>query len=100
MIVRIPRQAGSRQHRIAFPRQNRYAIPGLLAFPDGVIPSVLYGTDGKLCLRRFQLLETNNVGFSGAEPVEEIGQSLADVIDVERRKLQRPCTDRNGLPRR
>src|SRR5580704_259958 len=30
-ILRIPRQAGSRQHRIALPREDRYTVPGTFA---------------------------------------------------------------------
>ena len=30
-IFGIPRQAGSRQHRVALPRQDRYAVPGTFA---------------------------------------------------------------------
>jgi hypothetical protein len=48
-----------------------------------VITSTLYGLDRKLPLSRLKLLQTHDVGFSGAKPVQEIGQSFANVVDVE-----------------
>src|SRR5205814_7463900 len=43
-IVRIPRQAGSGQHRVAIPRQDRNAVPGAFAKPDSAIAEVAKGT--------------------------------------------------------
>jgi hypothetical protein len=61
-ILRIPRQAGSRQHRIAVPCQDRYAVPGTLTEPDSAIPEVTKGTCRKCSLLRLQLLEATTSG--------------------------------------
>src|ERR1700704_2362496 len=87
-ILRIPRQAGSRQHRIALPRQDCYAVPGTFAQPDSAIAKVTKGTCRKCSLLCLELLEANAVGLRPGEPGREIMQSLVDVVDVESGDLQ------------
>src|ERR1700676_2445110 len=87
-IFRIPRQARSRQHRIALPRQDRYAVPGTFAYPDPTIAQVTKGTCRKCSLLCLEFLEANDVGLRPCEPRREIVQPLVDVVDVESGDLQ------------
>jgi hypothetical protein len=90
VIVRIPRQAGSRQHRIALAREDRYAIPGTFAQPDSAVSEVTKAACRKCSLLHLQLLEANNVGLRLREPRREIVQALVDIVDVESGDLQCP----------
>ena len=75
-ILRIARQAGSRQDRVAFPRQDRYAVPGAFAEPDSAIAEVTKGACRKCPLLYFELLEANDVGLRPSEPSRQIVQTL------------------------
>src|SRR4029079_8382829 len=94
-IPRIPRQAGSREHRVAFPRQDRYAVPGAFAKPDSAIAEVTKSTCRKCPLLDFEFLKANDVGLFPCEPSRQIVQTLVDVVDVKSGDLQWP-----GLSRR
>src|SRR4029079_26688 len=89
-IPRIPRQAGSREHRVAFPRQDRHAVPGAFAKPDSAIAEVTKGTCRKCPL----LLKANDVGLFPCEPSRQIVQTLVDVVDVKSDDLQWPSLTR------
>src|SRR5580698_6775260 len=67
-ILRIPRQAGSRQHRIGLARQDRYAVPGTFAQPDSAIAKVTKSAGLKRLLLYLELLEANDVGLRPLEP--------------------------------
>src|SRR4029077_577357 len=87
-ILRIPRQAGSRQQSIALPRQDRYTVPGSFAQPASAIAEVTKGTCRKCSLLNLELLEANDVRLRPCEPRREIMQTLVDVVDVESGDLQ------------
>src|SRR6202022_3704316 len=87
-ILRIPRQAGSRHHRIALPRKDRNAVPGAFALPDSAIAEVTKGACRKCSLLYLELLEANDVGLRPCEPGREIMQTLVDVVGVENGDLQ------------
>ena len=97
MIVRIPRQAGSRQHRIALPRQDRDPVPGAFAQPDSTIAEVAKGICRKRSLLCLELLETNDVGLRPCKPRREIIETLIDVVDVESGDLQWPASGENTI---
>src|SRR4030095_6072260 len=93
-IPGIPRKAGSRQHRVAIPRQDRHTVPGACAKPDSAVAEVPKGTCRKCPLLYFELLEANDVGLFPSEPSRQIVQTFVDVVDVKSGDLQWPCLSR------
>jgi len=87
-IFRIARQAGSRQHGIAIPRQNRYTVPGTFAHPDSSIPKSAKGMFGKLVLFSLEFLQAHDVWLCPFKPRHQILQTLIDVVDVVSSDLQ------------
>src|SRR4051794_2209556 len=88
-ILRIARQLGPREHRIAVPGQDRYAIPGSFAQPDTAITQVPESARRKCSLLGLELLQAHHVGPCLSEPGRKIVQALVDVVDVECGDLQR-----------
>jgi hypothetical protein len=71
-------------------RENRHAIPGTLALPDGAITQGPKRTLWECPLLGFQLLEANDVWLGFAQPSHQVVQTLVDVVDVESDDLQSP----------
>src|SRR5262249_2648172 len=55
--------------------------------PGGAVARLLDGGLGKLVVGGLELLQRHHVGLLGAQPIQEIGQPLVDVVDVEGRDL-------------
>ena len=86
-VVGIAGQSGPGDDRLAAPRQNRDPVPRFLAAPDRAIPRLLDRRPRELTVRGLELLQAHDVGRGGAQPGEQIGKPLVDVVDVERRDL-------------
>jgi hypothetical protein len=63
-IPSIPRQAGSRQQRVALPRQDRDPVPGTFARPDSAIAEFTKGVCRKSSLINLELLEATTSGWA------------------------------------
>src|SRR5438477_8389220 len=83
----ISRQSGSRDNGVAIPREDCDAVPRLLTQPNGAIACVLDRRFRQLRVGGLQLLKADNIGRACAQPLKKVGETLVDVVDVERRDL-------------
>src|SRR4029077_1669360 len=64
MVFRISWQACAGQYGRVVPRENGHAVPGTLPLPNCFVPESSKGVDGKGCMLRLELLQTNHVRLS------------------------------------
>jgi hypothetical protein len=64
-------------------REDRNAVPALLAAPYRMIVRLPDCLRRKVGVRSLQFLKADNVGFRFAKPVKQIRQAAVDVVDVE-----------------
>src|SRR5215211_3664174 len=79
----IAGQFRPRDDRLAVPAENGNPVPGLLAPPYRVVAGIANGFERKLSVGRFQLLQADDIGLGLAQPVQQIGEPLPDIVDVE-----------------
>src|SRR5262249_55971110 len=82
-IFWIARQLSSRDYRLTIPTYYGDAIPRLLPAPDGAITGFFDCRDRKFGVYRLQFLKARNIRPGSAQPAQEIGKPLFEVIDVE-----------------
>src|SRR5262249_24208595 len=90
----ITRESSLRHDRLAATPENGDPVPGLFSAPRRAVGCLLDCGSGKLGIRRLQLLQRDHVGLGYTQPVQEIGEALVDVVDVEGRDLH--CTARRS----
>ena len=90
-------QAGRRRRPL---RQDRHAVPTLLASPYRVITGLSDGFCGKLSVRGLCFLETDYVGLSFTKPVKQVRLPAVYVVDVEAGDLHRPFQASSRQPYR
>src|ERR1051326_4882449 len=83
-IVWIVRQPAAVLDRLAATSQDRDAIPGLLPMPDGPVTRCAESDRWKSVVRRFELLQANDIRRLPFQPFEQVAQARADPIDIER----------------
>ena len=84
-VVWIAGQSVAGQDRLAAAREDRDAVPRFLPAPNRAVTCLFDCRDRKAGIRRLELLKAGNVRSRAAEPIEEIGEPLVDVVDVEGR---------------
>jgi hypothetical protein len=82
-VGRVAWQFGAHEHRVDIPREDRDPVPGRLAAPYGAVAGGFDRSARKISLGDLQLLQADDVGFGGAEPVKEVVQTPLDAVDVE-----------------
>ena len=87
VIIAIAGQRGSGQYRLGVARQDGDAVPGLLSAPHRAVAGFLDRQNRELGIGRFQFLQTDDFGFSRAQPAQQVRQAAVDIIDVEGRDL-------------
>ena len=75
------------------PREDRHAVPALLAAPYRLITGLPDCVRRKLGVRGFEFLKADDVGLGLAKPAEQVRQATVDVVDVETGDLHRSATD-------
>ena len=84
-VNRFTRQLRARDNGLAIAGEDSDAIPRLLAAPSRAITCFRERGLRKLRIRSLELLKRDDIGFSGAQPVEQVGEALVDVVNVEGR---------------
>ena len=87
-VLRVAGQLAARAHRRPAARQDRHPVPRLLAAPDCVVAGAADRGNGKIGVGGFELLQARHVGRGRAQPGEQVGEPVVDVVDVEGRDLQ------------
>jgi hypothetical protein len=82
LILGVAGQAARHLLRLGAARQDRHAVPALLAMPDGVIAGRLQLRLRKPLLRRFELLQAGDVRLLFFEPLQECRKPAGDAVDV------------------
>jgi hypothetical protein len=73
-------------------REQRHAVPALLADDLDLVAGGLDLEPGELRFLRLDLLQHDDVGLGALQPVDEVAGPLADRIDVSRsRSSWRKC---------
>jgi hypothetical protein len=70
-------------------REDRHAVPALLAAPDRVIAGLPDCVRRELGVCRFEFLKAHDVGRGFSKPVEQVSQATVDDVDVETGDLHR-----------
>jgi hypothetical protein len=83
-------QAG---HHRRPPREDRHAVPALLAPPNRLVARLPDCVRRELGVCGFELLKAHDVGLGFAKPVQQVRQATVDVVDVETGDLHRSATD-------
>jgi hypothetical protein len=87
VVVGIAGQFGAGDDRHHAPRQDRDAVPALLAAPHRLVAGLAQRIGRKLAVGGLELLQAGDVGLGAAQPRDQVRQPLADIIDVEGRDL-------------
>jgi hypothetical protein len=59
--------------RVGSARQNRDAVPALLAVPDEAVSDIAYRSFGEPLLRRLQLLQARDIGARSSSQRNRVG---------------------------
>src|SRR3984957_17841054 len=78
-------------------RENRYAVPTLLAAGYRMIARLADCLRWELGVRGFDFLKAHDVGLSFAKPVEQVRQATVDVVDIKTGDLHRFRRERSLL---
>ena len=70
-------------------REDRHAVPALLAAPYRMITRLPDCLRRELGVRGFEFLKAHDVGLGFAKPVQQVRQATVDVVDVETGDLHR-----------
>ena len=97
VVGRISRECAARDHRSRTPRKDGDTVPGTLSPPDRAVARRLYGGDREGAILSLQLLQADHVRLRDGQPVDQVGQALVDVVDVEGRDPHPSgCRAQNG----
>src|SRR5690606_22534284 len=86
-IVRIARQTAANLHRLFSFGEDCDAVPGTLPMPHRAVSCRSNRHDGKILIRRFELLEARDIRLFFLEPREQMAEPTCDAIDVESRNF-------------
>ena len=81
------------------PRQDRHAVPRLLPVGDRVISLGLELEPRKLVVLELELLQPDEIGLTGAQPVEQKVEAGAETVDVPGGKAHGEILARTGQSR-
>ena len=70
-------------------REDRHAVPALLAAPYRVITGLPDCVGRELGVGGFEFLKAHDVWLSLSKPMEQVRQATVDVVDVETGDLHR-----------
>src|SRR5215831_2819844 len=84
-VNRFARQLRARDNGLAIAGENSDAIPRLLAAPNRAVARFRKRGLRKLRICSLELLKRDDVGLSGAQPVEQVDEALVDIVNVEGR---------------
>jgi hypothetical protein len=83
----VAREFRPRKDGLGAASENGDAVPRFLPPPNRAIAGGLDGASRKIRIGRFQLLQTDDVRRFLAQPMQQIGEPLIDVVDVVGRDL-------------
>ncbi len=84
-VSRIARQLRARDNGLTIAAEDGDSAPRLLAAPSRAITRFRERRLRKLRIRRLEFLKRDDIGLRGAQPVQEVGEALVDIVDVEGR---------------